>query len=62
MRHPQVWPEQLHSFGVPDESGDETRLEGENFRLDAVVEEGDGPGHERSIAFPLCASKPPNDD
>ena len=39
MRHSQVWTEQLHSFRVPDESGDKSRREGKNLRLDAVVEE-----------------------
>jgi hypothetical protein len=54
VRHSQVWSEQLHSLGVPDESGDESRCEGENFRLYALVEEGYGPGHSGSIAYSLC--------
>jgi hypothetical protein len=61
MRHSQVWPEQFHSLGVPDESGDESGRKGENLRLDAVVEEGDGPGHDRSIAYSLCRSMLLND-
>ena len=54
MRHSQVRPEHLHSLGISDEPGDETRREGEDLRLDTVAKEGDGPGHDRIIAYPLC--------
>lgn len=57
MRHSRVWPDQLHSPCMPDESGDDSRREGEDFRLDAVAEEGDGPGYGRNIADPLCMPK-----
>src|SRR6185312_1763534 len=54
VRHSQVWTEQLHSFGISDESRDESGCEVEDLRLDAIVEESDGPSHRGSIAYSLC--------
>jgi hypothetical protein len=45
MRHSKVGPENLHSLRVSDETRDKSRRKREDFGLDAIAVEGDGPGH-----------------
>ena len=57
VRHSQVWAKYLHSFRVPDKPREKPRRQSEDFRFDAVVEEGNGPSHDHSIAYALYPSE-----
>jgi hypothetical protein len=59
MTHARVWAERLHPLRASQESGDHTGRQREGVAFDALAGEGDGPGHNGSIAYSLCLSLAP---
>ena len=54
MWHSQIRPERVHFLRISQKARKQAGWESEDLGLDALVVEGDVPGHGRSIAYPLC--------
>ena len=61
MGHAQIRTKNLHSLGVSQESADKASRESEDFILDPLAVEGNGPSHCGSIAYPLFPQNHRND-